>query len=180
MEELPAYRLLLRAILAHTLAQQGRLLLHAAAIGERGRAWLFPGPNGAGKSTLARQARGTPLADDAVVVFLEDGQPFAEGTPFVSDDGPSPHTGIVPIAGVLTLKKGMRTRLHPIGRRSLVRTMLEQLFLPPGQSEPTVSQLRTLLQTATSVVTGELEFTRSTRFCAADLGIPPVPCAVGA
>ncbi|MDW8319092.1 MAG: hypothetical protein RMN53_14775 [Anaerolineae bacterium] len=58
--------LLLDQVLPHALAQQGRLVLHAAAalVGEWAVAWV--GPTGAGKSTLAASFHlaGCPLLSD--------------------------------------------------------------------------------------------------------------------
>lgn len=62
----------------------GGLLIHAAAIEDRGRAYIFLGRSGSGKSTVARLSEGRRVLNDDIVGVLPDnkGNWLAYPTPF--------------------------------------------------------------------------------------------------
>jgi hypothetical protein len=75
-------RLLLDQLLPRVLAGRGRCVLHASAVLAPRGALAFVGPSGVGKSTLAARLADAGLsvmADDALVVELDQGVCFARG-----------------------------------------------------------------------------------------------------
>jgi hypothetical protein len=67
------------SVLAHALALEGRLVLHASAVGWAGRAIAIAAPSGGGKSTLACLLCGAGaslVADDVLRCDLADGRPI--------------------------------------------------------------------------------------------------------
>lgn len=74
-------------VLSAILYQRGALLLHAAAVADRGRAFVFCGPSGAGKSTLAAAlcSDGCDLLADDLCALDQS----VDGAPAVQSDGPA-------------------------------------------------------------------------------------------
>ena len=69
------------------LAERRRMILHAASVVWKGKAWLFFGPSGIGKSTHSaewiRTLGAEPLTGDrTVLAWNEDGRFLAYGSPF--------------------------------------------------------------------------------------------------
>ncbi len=79
----------LRAACAVVAFETGGLLLHAAGVVHRGRAYLFFGHSGSGKTTVARFARPGDLLlnDDLVILWSHDDRWTAWATPFSSLPG---------------------------------------------------------------------------------------------
>ncbi len=100
----------LEELLFMNLLSQGRgVLLHACAVSDNGRGYVFPGSSGAGKSTMAHlwKARDgiSILSDDRVIVRERDGRFWAFGTPWHGDVKLcSPEA--VPISSIFHLRHG--------------------------------------------------------------------------
>jgi hypothetical protein len=63
--------------------QAGGLMLHAAGIVRRDRAYLFFGPSGSGKSTTAKNSANDLILNDDLIVLMPDQQRWlAYATPF--------------------------------------------------------------------------------------------------
>jgi len=107
-----AFDTLLRSTLSVLLPRRGAALIHAAALGRGGRAFLFPGPSGAGKSTLTRVSGGEPVLTDELAVVGHDGRGFqVYGAPFHGDMEIQPKSDQMPLAAIVfpdrTLPRGV-------------------------------------------------------------------------
>lgn len=87
----------------------GGLLIHAAAIEDHGRAFIFLGRSGSGKSTVARLSKGKRVLNDDIVGVLSDGGGnwLAYPTPFwhPGQTRPNSNTEPVIISGFFSLVK---------------------------------------------------------------------------
>jgi hypothetical protein len=82
-------RPMLEVLFVNLLSRGRGVLLHACAVNDNGRGFLFAGTSGAGKSTMAdlwKERKGaTILSDDRVIVREMDGRIWAYGTPWHGD-----------------------------------------------------------------------------------------------
>jgi len=60
---------LFRLLRGFLLVCDGGVLLHASAVVERERAWVFSGPSGSGKTTIAQLAGDRPVLNDETVTL---------------------------------------------------------------------------------------------------------------
>ena len=79
-----------RLLCGFLLLQEGGVLLHASAVVDRGRAWVFSGPSGSGKTTLAGLAGPRRVLNDETIAL----RPSPDGwtacaTPFYGSGGPA-------------------------------------------------------------------------------------------
>jgi hypothetical protein len=81
--EFPLCELMMISLLARGLG----VLVHACAVKDGERGYLFAGNSTHGKSTMARlwEDKATVLNDDRVVLRLRDGRPWIYGTPWHGD-----------------------------------------------------------------------------------------------
>jgi hypothetical protein len=107
----------LEELLFVNLLSQGRgALLHACAVSDNGRGFVFAGTSGAGKSTMAdlwKKHEGVAiLSDDRVIVREMEGRFWAYGTPWHGDVKlGSPERA--PIDGIFVLRHGEENRAAP-------------------------------------------------------------------
>jgi hypothetical protein len=81
---------LFRLLCGFLLMQQGGVLLHAAAVVHRERAWVFSGPSGSGKTTIAALAGDRPVLNDETVALRPGPGGFVVwATPFYGAGGPA-------------------------------------------------------------------------------------------
>lgn len=104
------FEVFLRNALAFLLAERGGMLVHAAALASRNRAFLFPGRTGTGKTTVSKANRAGMLVlnDDLCVVRRVNRELRVFGTPFWGSGGALAHGNnkSIKLDSVLFLKKG--------------------------------------------------------------------------
>lgn len=119
--------------MTNLLAQGYGVLLHAAAVIERGKAIVFAGPSGAGKSTLSRLYDGRPgvtvLNDDAVIIRLLDGQYQAFGTPWCGATPVCSPAG-APIKQIYVIEHAPENFARPLGPLEAVSVLLSRALIP--------------------------------------------------
>lgn len=122
----------LEELLFVNLLSLGRgLLLHACAVSDSGRGFVFAGTSGSGKSTLADlwkdQEGVTILSDDRVIVREEEGRIWAYGTPWHGDVNLcSPER--VPVDRIFIIRHGAETRATPLEARTALTSLLVRSF----------------------------------------------------
>jgi hypothetical protein len=153
-----------RGLCAILLLRAGGVMLHASAVVDRGRAWVFCGASESGKTTVARLAapRGV-LSDETVALRPDGGRYLACATPFFGEAGPVPMQthGTVPLAAVFFLAKSPRFAHRRLGQREAVQRAFPQVFVPkrdPARAEAILAALATL---TAAVPCYELEFAAS-------------------
>ena len=115
----------LRVVYSLLAYRSGGLLLHAAGVVRKGRAYLFFGRSGSGKTTVARNAGDSLVLNDDLIVLLpaDDGW-SAFGTPFTNATQTAPSGGSAPAAALLRLVQSPTVRIEPLtGGRALAELM---------------------------------------------------------
>jgi hypothetical protein len=118
-------------LLIHLLARGQGLLLHASAVSDGGRGFLFAGTSGAGKSTLASLWEGRQgvrvLSDDRVILRQRGGRFWAHGTPWHGDARAlSPQA--VPLERVFLIRQAPENRVLPLGPLDAASRLLVRSF----------------------------------------------------
>lgn len=107
-----------RVLLAYRMLAGGGVLLHSAAVLERGQVFVFVGRSGAGKTTLSRMSRAAGreiLSDDLNALRLLEGRLLVDKVPFAGDFGcEDAAAGSWPLGGLLRLRKGEGVALRPL------------------------------------------------------------------
>jgi hypothetical protein len=113
--------------------ERGDLLLHASAVADGDRAWLFLGEGGAGKTTIATELRGdrsTLCVDKALVSARPDGVLRVHATPFGDGLGAPPRSGSAAIAGLCFIEQADEHELVPLSRWEAINRLLGQAIAP--------------------------------------------------
>lgn len=107
------------------------LYLHAAAVVQNNRAYLFSGRSGVGKSThgrLWKEHFGESICimnDDKPAVRYVDGKWYCYGTPWCGKDGINQNKK-VPVAGICFLKQASSNRIRPLSGQEAISCVLSQ------------------------------------------------------
>jgi len=125
----------LRTALSALLPLAGGVVLHAAALERRGKAFLFFGPSGIGKSTLAERSPWRVLADELSVVLPRCGgasrrvssAAFPAPQPILRTPLPEPA-----LACLVELAQGPCFRLERLERGTALRRLLGSIVVPPA------------------------------------------------
>lgn len=125
------FETILSMVLNELLRDSG-FILHASAVSEDGRAFLFTGKSGAGKSTIMKllSKKYNPIADDSIIIKKEGGRFYAYQTPFTEKEkwikrGLKQYE----IEKIFFLKKSNRVKIEEAnGQRYVVNIMLKQLL----------------------------------------------------
>jgi hypothetical protein len=118
-------------LMVHLLARGRGLLLHAAAICDGDRAFLFAGTSGAGKSTMVALWEGCPgvsvLSDDRVILRQQGGRFWAYGTPWHGDArAVSPRA--VPLDRIFVIQHAPQNRAGPLDPLAAASRLLVRSF----------------------------------------------------
>ena len=115
----------LRILYSLALVEAGGLIVHAASLVRRNRAFLFCGRSGAGKTTVARLSRdATLLTDELSIVRLTEGGVHCHGTPFWGELARAGEDRAAPLQGIYFLHHGP----HHVVERLRPRLALERLL----------------------------------------------------
>jgi len=118
----------LRLIVAYRLLACGGVLLHSAAVLDRGGAFVFFGHSGAGKSTLSRLSLATGrtvLRDDLNALSNGEEGTLVEKVPFAGELGQNgSYGGRYPLRGLYRLEKGSRHLTRKLSRARLIASLI--------------------------------------------------------
>jgi hypothetical protein len=154
----------LRVVFAHRLWDEGGLVLHASAVREGERAFLFLGRSGIGKSTLAANAVGERASDDTVILRRQGRRLLAFGTPFGRPDVHGCPDGLLP-AALCFADQAEDMRITPIRRGpEVARRLAAQIFTPPGTEALSPSMWQSVLEIAATVPAYDLAVPLGYRF----------------
>jgi hypothetical protein len=153
----------LRVMYSLALLEQGGLLVHAASLARRDRAWVFSGPSGSGKTTLTRVSPGAALLSDEIsIVRLRNGRLRCHGSPFWGELGTPGDNDEVDVAAIHFLRHAERHAATPLTARQALRTLLANVLF--FAAEPAL--VRRVLDVAAAIVESVPCF---------DLGFRPEP-----
>jgi hypothetical protein len=116
-----------RVLVAYRLLAVGGVLLHSAAVLDRGRAFVFCGRSGAGKTTLCALAHAQGLevlSDELNAVYHGNPEALVESVPFAGDFGQrcAPRA-VHPLGGLYRLEQAAEDRRSPLGKSLAVATL---------------------------------------------------------
>ena len=123
----------LRALVSLLLLRKGGFLIHASAVLDGDRAWVFSGPSESGKTTLARQAGDRAVLNDETVAIVPARQGYvAAATPFFGEGGSEMARVHArgPIGAMFFLKKAAGFAHRPAPPGEAVARCWSQVFVP--------------------------------------------------
>ena len=132
---------LFRLLCGFLLMCDGGVLLHASAVVERGRAWVFSGPSGSGKTTIARLAGERQVLNDEAVALRPGPRAYsAHATPFYGSGGPTMArvNARAPLRGLCFLRKAERFSHRRLSPAETVARAFPEVMLP--KRDPRVAE----------------------------------------
>jgi len=152
---------LFRLLCSFLLMQKGGVFLHASAVVDRGRAWVFSGPSGSGKTTIAGLAGSRAVLNDETIA-LRSGRLGWEvcATPFYGSGGPAMArvNDRAPLRGLCFLRKADRFAHRRLSPSEAVARAFPEVMLPKRHARVTERLLATLAALAAAVPVWELTF----------------------
>jgi hypothetical protein len=152
---------LFRLLCSFLLMRKGGVLLHASAVVDRGRAWVFSGPSGSGKTTIAGLAGGRVVLNDETIALHPGPRGWqACATPFYGSGGPAMARVNVRarLRGLCFLRKADRFAHRRLTPAEAVARAFPEVMLPKRDARVTARLLATLATLAAAVPVWELAF----------------------
>lgn len=117
----------LRTLLALYLPRYNGMLLHAAAVRDEQKGYVFAGRSGAGKSTIARLLAGRTeiLTDELVALCRAPDGWCAFGTPFWGDFAQAGANLSAPLHALYLLAHAQRNHVERLSRRDALLAVLQ-------------------------------------------------------
>ena len=129
------------------------LMIHAAALAEGGRGWIFSGPSGVGKSTLAGLFPEHALCDEFVALTLDGASPRLGSLPFWTS-----RRGNAELAGIHLLRHGCRDHRRRLDTGEAFARLRREVVWPTFDPDALNRAFTTLCQLIESVPVWELAF----------------------
>ena len=152
---------LFRLLCGFLLLQEGGVLLHASAVVDRGRAWIFSGPSGSGKTTIAGLAGGRRVLNDETIALRPGSRGWtACATPFYGSGGPEMARANeqAPLRALCFLRKDDRFAHRRLSPREVVRRAFPEVMLPKRDHRVAEQLLVALATLASQVPAYDLAF----------------------
>lgn len=152
---------LLRTLASLLLLREGGFLLHASAVVDKDRAWVFCGPSESGKTTIARLAGDRPVLNDETVAIVRRPHGYAAcATPFFGEGGPNMarRNMEVPLRAIFFLHKASRFSARRVAAGAAVARAWAQLFVPKNDRAVVDHLLGSVVDVAQRVACFDLFF----------------------
>jgi hypothetical protein len=152
---------LFRLLCGFLLMQAGGVLLHASAVVDRGRAWVFSGPSGSGKTTIAGLAGARRVLNDETIALRPGPRGWvACATPFYGSGGPSMAraNARAPLRALCFLRKADGFGHRRLSPAETVARAFPEVFLPKRDGRVAERLLAALTALATAVPAYDLSF----------------------
>ena len=135
------------------------LVVHAASLIQRGRAYLFCGPSGSGKTTIARLSPdATLLSDELSIARISDKRARCYGTPFWGELARAGEDRAAPLVGIYFLHHGSRHALEAVRPRRALERLLPNVLFFAREAELTARVLGIAADLVESVPCFDLTF----------------------
>ena len=152
---------LFRLLCGFLLLQDGGILLHASAVVNRGRAWVFSGPSGSGKTTIAGLAGDRRVLNDETIALRPGSRGFAAcATPFYGSGGPEMARANeqAPLRALCFLRKADRFAHRRLSPAEVVGRAFPEVMLPKRDARVAERLLVALATLASEVPAYDLAF----------------------
>jgi hypothetical protein len=152
---------LFRLLCGFLLLQEGGILLHASAVVERGRAWVFSGPSGSGKTTVAGLAGARRVLNDETIALRPGSRGWtACATPFYGSGGPEMARANeqAPVRALCFLRKADRFGHRCLSPVEAVGRAFPEVMLPKRDARVAERLLAALAALASRVPVYDLAF----------------------
>lgn len=121
---------LTRTLFSIIIVKRGGLLLHASAVADGNRSFVFCGPSESGKTTIARLSEEKDvLTDETTAVIKKDNRFYAYATPFFGELGKITKNRGAPIKAVFFIHKSKDFSHKRTGRIEAMRYFLYNVIL---------------------------------------------------
>ncbi len=134
-------------------SHEGGLMIHAAALADAGRGWIFSGPSGVGKSTLAGLFPEHALCDEFAALSLDGPTPRLGSLPFWHS-----RRGSAELAGIHLLVHGKADRRRRLAPGEAFARLRREVVWPTFDGEALNRAFGTLCRLIESVPVWELAF----------------------
>ena len=152
---------LFRLLCGFLLLQEGGVLLHASAVVDRGRAWVFSGPSGSGKTTIAGLACHRRVLNDETIALRPGPRGWTVcATPFYGSGGPEMARANerAPLRALCFLRKADRFTHRRLAPAQAVARAFPEVMLPKRDGRVAEQLLAALTSLASRVPAYELAF----------------------
>lgn len=152
---------LFRLLCGFLLLQEGGILLHASAVVDRGRAWVFSGPSGSGKTTIAGLAGDRCVLNDETIALRPGARGFTVcATPFYGSGGPemARSNERAPLRALCFLRKADRFAHRRLSPAEAVGRAFPEVMLPKRDVRVAERLLAALATLASRVPAYDLAF----------------------
>jgi len=152
---------LFRLLCSFLLMQKGGVFLHASAVVDGDRAWVFSGPSGSGKTTIAGLAGDRPVLNDETIALRPGRRGWqACATPFYGSGGPAMArvNERAPLRGLCFLEKADHFAHRRLSPAEAVARAFPEVMLPKRDGRVTERLLMTLAALTAAVPAWELAF----------------------
>ncbi|RJQ69912.1 MAG: hypothetical protein C4519_21520 [Desulfobacteraceae bacterium] len=132
---------LCNAYLFYFLLHDLGTFLHASAVAEKGKGYIFAGQRQTGKSTAAKLSQPRTILCDELVLLRKDGEggPRVYGTPWLGDSAPVNRSALC--CGVHFLVQSQENRLTPMTTMNAVSELLREGVIGSFLSVPAVQKI---------------------------------------
>jgi len=152
---------LFRLLCGFLLLQEGGILIHASAVVDRGRAWVFSGPSGSGKTTIAGLAGRRRVLNDETIALRPTSRGWtACATPFYGSGGPemAQANEQAPVRALCFLRKADRFVHRRLSPAEAVARAFPEVMLPKRDDRVAEHLLAALTSLASRVPAYDLAF----------------------
>lgn len=149
----------LRILYSLALVEAHGLIVHAASLVRRDRAYLFCGPSGSGKTTVARlSSDATVLSDELSIVRVSEKSVCCYGTPFWGDLARAGEDRAAPLHAIYFLHHGSRHAVEAIKPRQALERLLPNVVFFAREADLTARVLSIAADLVDAVPCFDLSF----------------------
>jgi len=142
----------LRIVVQYVLPKFDGVLIHASAVADNGKSYVFIGPNDGGKTTIAQNTGKVILSDDCIGLSRFEGEWNACATPW----GNIHNSGLYPIAGIFFISKSDRLESARIDKLSTVKKLFSNICTSFPSSQKHASEILEYILSIFEQVCGEI------------------------
>jgi len=142
----------LRIVVQYVLPKFGGVLIHASAVVNNGKSYVFIGPNDGGKTTIAQNTGKVILSDDCIGLNHINGKWNAYATPW----GNIHNCGLYPIAGIFFISKSDRLKSAREDKLSAVKKLFSNICTAFPSSQKHASEIFDYILSILEKVCGEI------------------------